>query len=86
MLKVDVVDEIGFVQSSHALPLSEGHEPECGGYLVELTRTVDVVAASTGKEVVVVVVEDEVEELEAPFVQSNHALPLSEGHEPECGR
>lgn len=74
--------EAGLVQSNHALPLSEGHDPECGGYFDELLETVDevgivdVVAALTGKEVVVV-------EVEAPLVQSNQALPLSAGHDPE---
>lgn len=82
----DKVEEIeaGFVQSNQALPLSEGHDPGRVGYCIELLDAVDVVAGLTGKDVVVVVVEDEVEEVDTGFVQSNQALPLSEGHDPEC--
>lgn len=78
---VDDEVETGLVQSSQALPLSEGHDTGRVGYLIELLNAVDVVAALTGKDVVVVVVEDVVEEVDAGLVQSNHALPLSEGHE-----
>lgn len=70
--ELDVVEDI--VQSSQALPLSEGHVgPEGWNPLLVVDDVVvaveEVVAALTGRGLVVDVLK----------VQSSHALPLSEG-------
>ncbi len=69
------VEETVLVQSSHALPLSDGQDQELKAVDVDVVCAVLVVAASTGRLLEVV------ETVETVRVQSSQALPLSEGHE-----
>jgi hypothetical protein len=79
-LVVEVEADEDIDQSSHALPFSDGQAKLVGRYayegVLEPSAVVDeVVMASTGSLLVVEVTVDETDR-----VQSNQALPFSDGH------